>query len=192
MTVPSSSGQGGGADRRDASRRRGRGGAAVVLRARESLAHGEGRQRVRSGRSCNARRRAGESRRSARWPGAGGQGTGDAGQTAPLGGGRSSRRFGDLFNLVYDPMFLAEAWMRVRSNTGARTPGVDKATVADIENRIGAGVFLAGIRDFAEVRRVPARASPAGDDPEEKRETPQARDTYCRRPGGPGVPEAGA
>ena len=34
------------ADRRDASRRRGRGGAVVVLRARESRVHGEGRQRV--------------------------------------------------------------------------------------------------------------------------------------------------
>jgi len=52
----------------------GRGGAAVVLRGRESRSHGEGRQRVRSGRSCNARRCAGESwrraRRAGREPGA--------------------------------------------------------------------------------------------------------------------------
>ena len=58
-----------------------------------------------------------------------------------------SRRFGDLFNLVCDPDFLAEAWFRVKANTGARTPGIDKATVADIENRIGVGVFLDQIRD---------------------------------------------
>jgi len=57
-----------------------------------------------------------------------------------------SRRFGDLFNLVYDPDFLAEAWLRVARNTGARTPGIDAATVADIETRIGAGAFLEGIR----------------------------------------------
>ena len=58
-----------------------------------------------------------------------------------------SRRFGDLFNLVYDPDFLAEAWLRVKGNAGSRTPGIDGATVADIENRPGGvGVFLEDIR----------------------------------------------
>ncbi|MBV9383436.1 MAG: group II intron reverse transcriptase/maturase [Streptosporangiaceae bacterium] len=57
-----------------------------------------------------------------------------------------SRRFGDLCNLVYDLEFLAEAWFRVKANTGSRTPGIDKATVAEIENRIGVGVFLEQIR----------------------------------------------
>ena len=59
----------------------------------------------------------------------------------------SSRRFGDLYNLVYDPSFLVHAWERVSSNVGARTPGVDKATVAWIETRIGVDVFLGHIRD---------------------------------------------
>src|SRR5271157_6205205 len=59
----------------------------------------------------------------------------------------SSRRFGDLFNLVCDPDFLAEAWLRVKKNKGSRTPGIDGATVADIENRPGGvGVFLEHIR----------------------------------------------
>jgi len=60
----------------------------------------------------------------------------------------SSRRFGDLFNLVCDPDFLAEAWMRVRRNKGARTPGTDAVTVAAVENRDG-GVsgFLEQIRN---------------------------------------------
>ena len=40
------------------------------------------------------------------------------------------RRFGDLFNLVYDPAFLVHAWERVSTNRGAGTPGVDRATVA--------------------------------------------------------------
>ena len=58
-----------------------------------------------------------------------------------------SRRFGDLFNLVYDPDFLAEAWLRVKKNKGSRTPGIDGATVASIENRPGGvGVFLEHIR----------------------------------------------
>ena len=58
-----------------------------------------------------------------------------------------SRRFGDLFNLVYDPLFLAEAWSRVSGNKGARTPGVDKATVAMIETWAGVEEFLGQIRD---------------------------------------------
>jgi RNA-directed DNA polymerase len=74
----------------------------------------------------------------------------------------SARRFGDLFNLVYDPAFLVHAWERVSSNAGARTPGVDRATVAQIVSRVGVEVFLGHIRDslrsggFApvEVRRV--------------------------------------
>jgi RNA-directed DNA polymerase len=59
----------------------------------------------------------------------------------------SSRRFGDLFNLVCDPDFLAEAWMRVRRNKGAMTPGIDGATAAHVEAGDG-GVsgFLAEIR----------------------------------------------
>ena len=71
-----------------------------------------------------------------------------------------ARRFGDLFNLVYDPEFVAEAWIRVKANAGSRTPGIDAATVAVIENRIGAGVFLEEIRaslKSGEFRPVPVR-----------------------------------
>jgi RNA-directed DNA polymerase len=105
-------------------------------------------------------------------PGAGSGGPGDdlvllgkvRGMQARLhrwAGEDSSRRFGDLFNLVYDPDFLAEAWWRVRSNAGSRTPGIDQATVADIENRPGGvGVFLDQIRDLlksGEFRPDPVR-----------------------------------
>src|SRR5713226_8911555 len=62
-------------------------------------------------------------------------------------GGDPSRRFGDLFNLVYDPAFLVHAWERVSTNKGAKTPGVDKATAARIETWIGVEVFLGQIRD---------------------------------------------
>ncbi len=72
-----------------------------------------------------------------------------------------SRRFGDLYNLVYDPDFLAEAWLRVKENKGSKTPGIDGATVAQIENRPGGvGAFLDGIRaslKSGEFRPVPVR-----------------------------------
>src|SRR5215210_9550050 len=56
------------------------------------------------------------------------------------------RRFGDLFNLVYEPAFLMHAWERVCTNVGARTAGVDRATVARIESTIGVETFLDQLR----------------------------------------------
>ncbi len=58
-----------------------------------------------------------------------------------------SRRFGDLFNLVYDQAFLVHAWERVSANKGAKTAGIDKATVAMIETWVGVEEFLGQIRD---------------------------------------------
>jgi RNA-directed DNA polymerase len=57
-----------------------------------------------------------------------------------------SRRFGDLFNLVYDRAFLVAAWQRVSTNKGAQTAGIDRATAAQIESWYGAGAFLGQIR----------------------------------------------
>ena len=51
------------------------------------------------------------------------------------------RRFDDLYNLVYDPAFLMAAWKRVVTNKGAKTPGVDRATAAQIETWIGGSRF---------------------------------------------------
>jgi RNA-directed DNA polymerase len=62
-------------------------------------------------------------------------------------GADPSRRFGDLFNLVYDPAFLVHAWERVSTNKGAQTAGIDKATAAAIETWVGIGAFLGQIRD---------------------------------------------
>ena len=39
------------------------------------------------------------------------------------------------------------AWERVASNKGARTAGIDRATVAQIETCIGVEAFLGQIRD---------------------------------------------
>ena len=73
---------------------------------------------------------------------------------------REFDRFGDLFNLVYDPAFLIHAWERVRSNDGARTAGIDGHTVAQIEARVGVEAFLGRVRDLlksGEYRPSPVR-----------------------------------
>jgi RNA-directed DNA polymerase len=75
-------------------------------------------------------------------------------------GDDATRRFGDLFNLVYDPAFLIHAWERVAGNDGARTAGVDGVTVAQIETRVGVHVFLGQVRDLlksGEYRPSPVR-----------------------------------
>jgi RNA-directed DNA polymerase len=56
------------------------------------------------------------------------------------------RRFDDLFNFVYDPATLIVAFGRVAGNQGARTPGVDGLTVADIEEMVGVPGFLDDLR----------------------------------------------
>jgi RNA-directed DNA polymerase len=61
--------------------------------------------------------------------------------------GDPGRRFGDLFNLVYDPAFLVHAWERVSTNKGARTAGIDRATAAQVETWVGVEAFLGQLRD---------------------------------------------
>jgi RNA-directed DNA polymerase len=56
------------------------------------------------------------------------------------------RRFDDLYNLVYDPAVLVNAWHRVRGNRGARSAGVDGHTAAYITNVRGEDRFLADLR----------------------------------------------
>ena len=56
------------------------------------------------------------------------------------------RRFDDLFNFVHDPATLSMAFRRVAGNAGARTPGVDGLTVADIEESVGVPGLLDDLR----------------------------------------------
>ena len=56
------------------------------------------------------------------------------------------RRFDDLFNFVCDPATLIVAFARVAGNRGARTPGVDGVTVADVAEQIGVPGFLDDLR----------------------------------------------
>ena len=57
------------------------------------------------------------------------------------------RRFSDLHNLVCEPAVLMVARLRVRSNTGSRSTGVDGQTARHIEDRVGVERFLDGLRE---------------------------------------------
>ena len=63
------------------------------------------------------------------------------------------RRFDDLYNLVYDPAVLVDAWTRVRSNRGARSAGVDGRTARHITTVVGEQGFLSELRDDLKARR---------------------------------------
>jgi RNA-directed DNA polymerase len=140
---------------------RARGGAVVVLRARESCVHGEGRQCVTQRGWVMSEATAVKTGVPISWPDP---------ETAAFRVRRMqtklhywakddpSCRFEDLFNLVYDPAFLVHAWERVSSNKGARTAGVDKVTVAQIGAYLGAEAFLNHIR--GEVKSHSFRPSP--------------------------------
>jgi RNA-directed DNA polymerase len=56
------------------------------------------------------------------------------------------RRFGDVFNLIYDRATLLVAWDRVSGNRGAQTSGVDAVTRFYVEGSIGVIPFLEGLR----------------------------------------------
>lgn len=58
----------------------------------------------------------------------------------------SGRRFDDLFNFVFDPATLIVAFARVAGNRGARSPGVDGLTVADVAEQMGVPGFLDDLR----------------------------------------------
>jgi RNA-directed DNA polymerase len=63
------------------------------------------------------------------------------------------RRFDDLYNLVYDPAVLVDAWERVKGNRGARSAGVDGQTAYYIKAIRGEQAFLSELRDDLKARR---------------------------------------
>jgi hypothetical protein len=118
-----------------AAERAGWGGAAVVVRGRESRSHGEGRQRFRGGKEAAMPQDAPPNGSA---PGLVPRGPWSrvAGMQAKLhrwAAADPGRRFDDLFNLVHDPATLAVAFARVAGNQGADTPGVDGLTAAYAE-----------------------------------------------------------
>ena len=63
------------------------------------------------------------------------------------------RRFDDLWNLVYDPAVLVNAWERVRSNRGARTAGIDGESAFYVSVVRGEQAFLSELRGDLKARR---------------------------------------
>ena len=69
------------------------------------------------------------------------------------------QRFGDLFNLIYDPATLLVAWERVKRNRGSKTAGVDGQTRKRVE-QMGVDGVLAELRQELKdgtYRPLPAR-----------------------------------
>ncbi|MDQ6797698.1 MAG: group II intron reverse transcriptase/maturase [Actinomycetota bacterium] len=62
------------------------------------------------------------------------------------------RRFDDLYNLVFDPAVLVDAWHRVKGNRGARSAGVDGHSAFYITVVRGEEVFLAELRASLKAR----------------------------------------
>ena len=62
------------------------------------------------------------------------------------------RRFDDLYNLIYDPAVLVDAWQRVKGNRGARSAGVDGQTAYYIKAIRGEQAFLSELRDELKAR----------------------------------------
>ncbi|MGH3970167.1 MAG: hypothetical protein ACRDTV_19125 [Mycobacterium sp.] len=63
-----------------------------------------------------------------------------------------ARCFGDLYNLVYDPAFLADAFERVAGNHGAKTAGVDGWTVPRVRLLLGEAEFLTDVGEQLRAR----------------------------------------
>ena len=78
----------------------------------------------------------------------------------------SHRRFDDLYNLVCDPAFLLVAWVRVRSNKGARSAGVDGRSAWYIE--------ATGVEGFLERLRSALKDRSFGPLPVRERMIPKA------------------
>lgn len=89
------------------------------------------------------------------------------------------RRFGDLYNLIYDPAFLVGSWDRVRANKGARTAGIDGVAPRAVGPT--AGVWLSELRDGLKARgftpvRVREKRIPKGGGKVRRLGIPTARD----------------
>lgn len=131
---------------------RSRGGACVVVSARESRVQGEGRQRtgklaateeppVDSGDQADEAWLLGIQRKLYQWS-----------RDNP------ADCYRDLWNWVIDPRNLRCAWRRVARNQGSRTAGVDGMTVASIRSGFGEAAFLAAL--YADLRTGRYRPSP--------------------------------
>ena len=129
------------------------GGASVVVRARESRVHGEGRQGV----DQLQRRRNDPWTRIIRPNRLGSSAF--SGSCISGVGKTPTEPYRDLWNWVTDPRNLRCAWRSIATNKGKRTSGVDGETVESIVSRLGVDAFLDGLRN--ELRQRSYCPSPA-------------------------------
>ena len=115
-----------------------RGGAAVVVRGRESRSHGEGRQSIET--------------TEAQVTDTGGKYLVNVGELQPSLSRKaaqdSKHRFGDLFNLTFRPEWLRHAYDRVAGNAGSKTAGCDGVIMDDFDTD------LLGQRRSSEIDRL--------------------------------------
>jgi RNA-directed DNA polymerase len=140
-----------GKPRRPAMRDR-EGGASVVVGARESRAHGKGRQGV--GTPLKPEERSADTDHQADW-------------TWLLSVQKRlyqrSRKhpeepYRDLWGWISDPRNLRCAWHRIATNKGKRTPGIDGKTASSICREEGEAAFVSGLRE--ELRNGSYRPNP--------------------------------
>lgn len=55
--------------------------------------------------------------------------------------------FDRMYNLIYHPLVLSQAWHRLARNKGSRTPGVDGVTVKIVKEEFGVSEWLSDIQD---------------------------------------------
>ena len=124
------------------------GGGIVVVRAGESLVHGEGSQRIDAVGTHRTETLMNIGERS--WPDPAGAAWRVRQMQRKLhhwAVNDPGRRFDDVFNLVHHPDFLTIAWERVRGNKGARTAGVDRVSPASIAEGVEVVEFLGQVRE---------------------------------------------
>ena len=138
----------------------GEGGAAVVLRGRESRPHGEGRQRDRMGGAAMPEDTVVDT--AVTWPSPQEAGLRVREMQTKLhrwAAADHGRRFDDVYNFVSDPATLVVALQWVAGNAGARTAGVDGVTAVHV-SLAGPEVFLDHVRSLLKTgtfRPLPVR-----------------------------------
>ena len=114
--------------------------ASVVVRTRESRAHGEGRQRADTAAKPQERSVDSDHQADKAWL------LNVQTKLYQWSQSHPDDAYRDLWNWVTDPHNLRCAWHSVASNKGKRTPGVDGVTVGDIRRTRGEASWLKELR----------------------------------------------
>jgi RNA-directed DNA polymerase len=99
----------------------------------------------------------------------------------------SKRRFHTLYDKIYRPDILAEAWRRVKRNKGSG--GVDGTTIANIVEEYGESRFLNEI--YLDLKKKTPFSCSTRLYPERKRKAKTTWDSHDQRSGGTNGNEVG-